>query len=108
MPIGVIVNCFSVLLGGLIWALLGDKIPERLRNSLPLIFGVASMSMGINYIIKMHALPAVILALILGSAIGELVYLEKGIEWSASHARGPVEKLFSRKENNQMDSEVNL
>jgi len=106
MPIGVIVNCFAVLLGGLIGALLGERIPERLRKSLPLIFGVASMSMGVNYIIKMHALPAVVLALIIGTAIGELVYLERGIEWCASRARGPVEKLFSHKKNSQIDSEV--
>lgn len=97
MPIGVIVNSLAVLFGGLIGAFLGEKIPERLRKSLPLIFGAASMSMGVNYIVKMHALPAVVLALILGSAFGELVYLEKGIEWCATRARGPVEKLFSNK-----------
>lgn len=40
MPIGVIVNCIAVLLGELIGALLGEKFPERLHKSLPLIFGV--------------------------------------------------------------------
>lgn len=77
MPIGVIVNASAVLFGGLIGAFLGDKIPEGLRTALPLTFGAASMGMGVNYIVKLHVLPAVILALILGSAIGELIKLEE-------------------------------
>lgn len=97
MPIGVIVNSLAVLFGGLFGAILGKKIPERLRTALPLTFGAASMGMGINYIVKMHTLPAVVLALVLGSAIGELILLEKGIEWCAKRARGPVEKLFTKK-----------
>lgn len=97
MPIGVTVNSLSILLGGLVGAFLGDKIPERLRTALPLTFGVASMAMGVNYIVKMNTLPAVVLSLILGSAIGELIKLEKGIEWCGNRIRGPMEGLFSHK-----------
>ena len=105
MPIGVIVNSLAVLFGGLLGALLGKKIPERLRTSLPLVFGAASMSMGINYIVKMHTLPAVVLSLIVGTAIGELIRLEKGIETVAIKAKGPVEKLFSGGSSNQSQAE---
>lgn len=99
MPIGVIINSLSVLLGGLIGAFLSNKIPERIRKALPLTFGAASMAMGINYIIKVNTLPAVILALILGSTAGELIKLEQGIEWCAARLRGPVERIFSNKGN---------
>ncbi|MFT8316190.1 MAG: DUF554 domain-containing protein [Clostridium sp.] len=99
MPIGVIINALSVLFGGLIGAFLGDKIPERVRKALPLTFGAASMAMGISLIVKMNTMPAVILSLILGSAIGELIKLEKGIEWCAGRVRKPVEKIFSSKGN---------
>lgn len=95
MPIGPLVNALAVFLGGFIGALLGNKVPERLRVALPLTFGAASMGMGVNLIVKMQTLPAVILALLIGAAIGELIRLEKGIEWCASKARGPVERLFS-------------
>jgi len=94
MPIGVMVNALAVLLGGSIGAFLSKRIPERLRLTLPLIFGVASMAMGINSIVKMKLLPVVVFAVILGTAIGELIYLEKGIGVLAGKARGPVEKLF--------------
>lgn len=94
MPIGVIVNSLAVLFGGLIGAALGEKIPERIRTNLTLIFGVSSMAMGIASIVKMNTLPAVILAVIVGTAVGEAVFLERGIGKAASNARGPVERLF--------------
>jgi uncharacterized membrane protein YqgA involved in biofilm formation len=97
MPIGAIVDALSVFLGGLIGAFLGNKIPERLRTALPLTFGAASMGMGVNYIVKLHTLPAVILDLVLGSAIGELIKLEDLIGKCAHRARGPIERLFAGK-----------
>ncbi|WP_033827148.1 DUF554 domain-containing protein [Bacillus andreraoultii] len=99
MPIGVIINSFVIIFGGFAGAFLGDKIPERLRVALPLTFGAASMGMGIHLIGEMHMLPPVILSLIIGSAIGELIQLEKGIEWCARKIQSPIEKIFSSKSN---------
>ncbi|WP_138493589.1 DUF554 domain-containing protein [Paenibacillus pinistramenti] len=95
LPIGVIVNSLSVLFGGLVGALLGKKVPERLRIALPLTFGLASMAMGINYTVKLATLPAVVLSLILGSIIGESCKLEKGIEYCATIVRKPISRLFN-------------
>lgn len=99
MPIGVIINSFVIIFGGFAGAFLGDKIPERLRVALPLTFGAASMGMGIHLIGEMHMLPPVILSLIIGSAIGELIQIEKGIEWCARKIQSPIEKIFSSKSN---------
>jgi uncharacterized protein len=43
--IGPMVNSASTLIGGVAGALFGDRLNERLRTELPLIFGVASMKM---------------------------------------------------------------
>ncbi|MDQ7092848.1 DUF554 domain-containing protein [Desulfosporosinus sp. PR] len=94
MPIGVIVNSLAVLIGGFFGAVLGDKIPERLRVALPLTFGAASMGMGIVYIVKMNTLPAVVFALVLGAAIGELIKFEKGIAWCAVRVQKPISRIF--------------
>ena len=103
MPIGVIVNAISVFIGGVVGAVLGNAIPERIRTTLPLIFGVASMSMGIVSMVKMKALPAVILAVILGTAFGELIKFEKGIEWGATRVRSLIEKVLPS--NNKMENQ---
>jgi len=94
MPVGVMVNAVSVFLGGIIGALLGNAIPERLRKTLPLILGVASMSMGIVSMSKMKILPAIILAVLLGTAIGELIKIEESIEWGAARMRTLIEKML--------------
>lgn len=101
LPIGVVVNSLAVLVGGFLGASLGSNIPERLRVSLPLTFGAASMGMGVSLIVKMHALPPVILSLLIGSAIGELLWLEHGITRLASKAHASIERVFPRGTTNQ-------
>lgn len=105
MPIGIIVNSLSILLGGLAGAFWREKIPNRLEVSLPLTFGIVAMGLGINFIVKINTLPPVVLALVLGSTIGELIYLEKKIERCANLARGPIERLFPRKKGSEFEEE---
>lgn len=97
MPIGIIVNSLAILTGGASGVLLGNKLPEQLRNNLTLIFGVASMSMGIASIVNLTNLPAVIFAVIIGTAIGEIIRLEHGISLAASKVQAPVARIFSLK-----------
>ncbi|WP_392560342.1 DUF554 domain-containing protein [Orbus mooreae] len=78
--IGPIVNGTAVIIGGLFGASIGKKIPARVREALPMTFGCASMGIGIALIMKVNSIPSVVLALLLGSLIGEIVQLEKGIE----------------------------
>jgi uncharacterized membrane protein YqgA involved in biofilm formation len=94
MIIGPIVNGTGVLIGGLVGAFFAKRIPERIRTALPLTFGVASMGLGIAYIVQVKQIPAVVLSLILGSLIGELIYLEKGIAWVGGKMRTFVERII--------------
>ncbi|PZP51612.1 MAG: hypothetical protein DI598_02795 [Pseudopedobacter saltans] len=94
MPTGPIIDCVATLVGGILGTLLGNKIPERVRRTLPLTFGAASMAMGIFTIVKMHSLPPVILALIVGSIIGELLMIENAIGKAANSLKNPIQKLF--------------
>lgn len=97
MVTGPFVNGSAILLGGMAGAWLGNKMPERLRVSLPMTFGLSSMGLGIVLIGKIHSLPAVILALILGAAMGELLFLEEKIGRLGSLARGLVSRFQSSK-----------
>ncbi|MGE9553722.1 DUF554 domain-containing protein [Erwinia amylovora] len=93
MLIGPIVNSGAIILGGLIGGFLGVKMPERLRVALPLTFGLSSMALGVVLLVKIHSMPVVILSMILGAAIGELLYLEKYIGKLGNMARGIAAKL---------------
>lgn len=70
MPIGVIADALAVLLGGLCGALIGRKWKDGCKEQLNLVFGGCSMAMGIVSIVLMEQMPAVVLAIILGSIVG--------------------------------------
>lgn len=108
MPIGVIINSLAVFCGGLFGALFSEKIPKGLSQTLPLIFGLASMAMGITAIPKLQNLPAVVLALVIGSIIGELSQLEQGIERMVQTVRGSMTKLMTRWIKDPSDNEADF
>ncbi|WP_159873855.1 MULTISPECIES: DUF554 domain-containing protein [unclassified Raoultella] len=93
MIIGPYINGSAVLIGGIVGAMLSSRLPERLRNSMPLIFGAASMCMGIVLVMKVSHMPVMVLSVILGALLGELCYLEKGIGKLGGKARGLVELI---------------
>jgi uncharacterized membrane protein YqgA involved in biofilm formation len=95
MLIGPYMNGTAVILGGVSGAFLGVKLPERIRTALPQTFGLASMGLGIALITKVHFLPAVVLALVIGAIIGEIFYLEKNIGKLGKVARTFADKLSS-------------
>lgn len=84
MMIGPLINSGAIVLGGLSGALLARVIPHRLQQGLPATFAQASTAIGINMIIKVHYLPVMVMSLILGTALGELFYLEKSVSRAAS------------------------
>ncbi len=96
MPIGILINALSVLTGGLIGAAFGKFLPERIRISLPMIFGIAAMGMGVCSIVKLKTMPAVILSLIVGTAIGEWLQLEIRIGKAAASLKPLLGRLFAK------------
>ncbi len=95
LPVGPLIDCGATFTGAVIGASLGHKIPRRLKEKLPLIFGAASMALGIIMINKIHIIPAVILALLLGSIIGELLKIESNIEKVAKKIQVPIQRIFA-------------
>ena len=79
MVIGPFINAGAVLVGGLIGALLSQRLPERIRVSMTSIFGLASLGIGLLLVIKCTNMPVMVLATLMGALIGEFCYLEKGI-----------------------------
>ena len=97
MPTGVIINALSIAVGGVIGALIGHKLPARFNAELTKIFGICSMGMGVSAIGLMKNMPAVIFAVIIGTAIGLVVDLGGIINSGAACMERPVGKLFPNK-----------
>lgn len=84
-------NGSAVVIGGMAGAIISSRLPERLRTSMPLIFGAASLCMGIVLVTSVSHMPVMVLSVLLGTLVGELCYLEKGISHLGGQARGLVE-----------------
>ena len=76
MPIGVLTNVASVVIGGLLGSLLSNKISDTFKNTMTMVFGFCSLAMGISSVILMRNMPAVIFSVILGTMIGLLLDLQ--------------------------------
>ncbi|EMI5801659.1 TPA: DUF554 domain-containing protein [Klebsiella aerogenes] len=79
MVIGPFINASAVLAGGVLGALLSQRLPERIRASMTSIFGLASLGIGILLVIKCANLPVMVLATLVGALLGEVCNMEKGI-----------------------------
>lgn len=95
MPVGIIVNCLAVVIGGAIGSLLGERISPNLRNSLTMVFGACAMTIGISCIIKMDSLTPVVLSAILGVLMGELANLDDKIQMAVRGIEKPMARFLS-------------
>lgn len=94
MLIGPYVNGAAVIVGGLLGAVAGCHIPERVKAALPLTFGLCSIGLGINLVIKVKYMPAVVVAMVIGAVIGELFFLEKNTGKAAGSTRGLINRVL--------------
>ena len=74
--IGPLVDSGGLFLGGVIGVLFADFFPERLKKTLPSIFDIITLCLGTTLVGKAKALPAVTVALILGTMLGEIICAE--------------------------------
>ncbi len=69
MNAGIITDCLSVLIGGLIGSLVKDHLSESFKQQINKVLGLASMGMGVAAICLMEKMPAVIFACTLGRSV---------------------------------------
>ncbi|MGX7100942.1 DUF554 domain-containing protein [Gemella sanguinis] len=105
MPIGVIINTVAIFLGGIAGALLGDKLPEKYKEQLNLIFGLCSMGMGISSIVLMKYMPAVVFALIIGTIVGLVFKLGDKVYELCSKLLKVMIRIVPKKETNMSETE---
>lgn len=105
MPIGVIINTVAIFLGGIAGALLGNKLPEKYKEQLNLIFGLCSMGMGISSIVLMKYMPAVVFALIIGTIVGFVFKLGDKVYELCSKLQKVMIRIVPKKETNMSETE---
>ncbi len=100
MPIGIIINSLSLVIGGFIGVLISKYLPERLIKNLPTIFGLSCILISLTLMIEVVDMTIVILCIIIGAIIGELLNLGDKIE--------QLIKVSINKNGQMSDEKVNI
>lgn len=75
MPIGILIDSASIVLGGLAGCLLGNRMSENIKEKMNWIFGVCAFAMGISSVVLTKNLPPVVFSVIVGTLIGFGIHL---------------------------------
>lgn len=73
---GVLVNTVTVIIGSLLGLFLKKQIPEKLTSSVMVAIGLCTVAIGIGGVIKGENQLVMIIALVLGTAIGTLIDID--------------------------------
>ena len=74
--LGTIINTLTVLGGGLLGLLVGNKIPERVRVIIVQVIGLTTLAIGLRDVIDTDNIVFPLLGMVLGGIVGELLRLE--------------------------------
>lgn len=80
VPYGIIADVCAVALGGVVGGLLKKILPKRIIEASFFVFAFCAVSIGIIATIKLNSLTVVMVSVILGCIIGELCYIEAGVQ----------------------------
>ena len=92
--IGIIANVLAVVLGGILGTVFSQRLSTRFTTELNKVFGVCAMGMGISSIPLMENMPAVILALVVGTALGLACRLGEWISRGGALMEKPISRLL--------------
>ena len=85
--LGTIVNCITIIVGGLIGSVFGSRIGERYTKPLMTVMGFATAVIGIQGALGTSNILVVIICLALGTLIGVALRLDDRINGSGNKAR---------------------
>jgi uncharacterized protein len=86
--LGPIVNAAAVAVGGVAGGSMGHRLPARVREGLPAVFGLVAMGIGVALTVKAEHFAPIVLALVLGTLIGEWMDLQARTHRAARSIQG--------------------
>ena len=98
LPLGSIVNALSVIIGSIIGIYFGSFLSEKIRKAVFQIIGLFTLALGMQMSLKTNQFLILLVSLIIGTIIGEILSIEKGIESLSNKLKIKLQsenKLFS-------------
>jgi len=77
---GTVINVVAVLLGGTLGTVLGNRLPERMRQTIMHALGLLTIVIGFQLSLETANILIVLGSLLLGGLLGELLRIENAID----------------------------
>lgn len=78
--LGTLINTATVLAGGGLGLLIGNKIPDRVRVIIVQVIGLVTIAIGLRDVIKTDNMVFPLVGMVVGAIIGELLRIEDRLE----------------------------
>lgn len=92
--VGIIVDSGFLALGALVGTFLSKYLSGNVIKQMNQVFGICAIGMGINSIILLQNLPAVVLAIVLGTAVGLRLQFEKKFRLVGEKMEKVITRIF--------------
>ena len=91
---GTILNVITVLIGGTLGLIIGNRLSKRMQESVITGLALVTLTVGMDNAFKTGNPIIILLSVALGVMIGEVLRIDKGLEWLGSW----LQKRFSGRE----------
>ncbi len=80
MFLGTAANIATVLVGTVIGAVVGGRLPKRIRTTVMAGLGLLTLAIGFRDSLRAEELVPILAAILVGGVVGELIGIEQGLE----------------------------
>lgn len=78
--LGTLINTATVLAGGGLGLIIGNRIPDRVRTIIVQVIGLVTIALGLRDVIKTDNMVFPLVGMVLGAIIGEMLRIEDRLE----------------------------
>jgi uncharacterized protein len=93
--IGTLINFATVMVGGFLGLVIGSRLPERIKTIVVAAIGLITIVLGVAQAIKTENPLIPLLALVIGSVIGELIDIDRGFNTLGDWLKKRFERVGS-------------
>ena len=93
--LGTIINTITVLGGGMLGLVIGNKIPDRVRVIIVQVIGLTTLALGLRDVMDTANIVFPLVGMVLGGIVGELLRIEDRLESVGEFLRSRFSKSSS-------------
>ncbi len=88
---GTIVNVIAILIGGTIGTVIGNRLPEKIKETVMNGLGLCTLVIGMEMALQSKAILIVMASILIGGILGEWWRIEDGLNWLGNQLEAKIQ-----------------